>query len=179
MAESHIRIDEGIKRGPRKAKTIPKAALSGMFISPHSPELRQTVTQRAPELLAAGLTTNEIGAQYGIPGRTIRYWLINDDNAEQARKSMVDQELTRTGEEIRAATEPLPLARAREEARYWMWIAERRDSQRYGQKQELTVKAEIKMEGVLDSLSQSILERIRTIDVTPVPVLPQLEDKDA
>jgi hypothetical protein len=90
---------------------------------------------------------------------------------------MVDQELTRTGEEIREATEPLPLARAREESKYWQWIAERRDSQRYGQKQEVSISID------LGSALQRIVER-KAITGQSVPVLDvastqQDGDKDA
>ena len=136
MAE-HIRIDEGIKRKPKKHP--PKAARTGMFMPTVTPEQKQIILKATYEGLARGLNTNELGEHFGIPGRTIRYWLINDDNAHEARKALVDQELVRCGEEIRDAQEPLPLARAREEFRYWSWIAERRDAQRYGQKQELTI----------------------------------------
>ena len=138
MNEHHYqRIDKGVKRP--KPNRMPRAALSGQYLSPIAPERKQEIIEAAYQGLASGLTTDQLGERYGISGRAIRYWLLNDDKAEQARKAMVDQELARTGEEIRLATEPLPLARAREEFRYWAWIAERRDSARYGQKQEVTV----------------------------------------
>ena len=158
MAE-HVRIDEGIARGPRK-KHPPKAARTGMFICQVSPERKQEIIKGALTGIAQGQNSEAIGATYGVPGRTIRYWLLNDDKAEQARKCLVDQELARCGEEIRDAQEPLPLARAREEFRYWSWIAERRDSARYGQKQELTVKAEFSIDTILDGHCSRLLDKL-------------------
>lgn len=137
MAE-HVRIDEGIKR-PRKTHP-PRAALSGQFKCTVSPERKTEIIEAALEAITNGRNTDQIGEQFGIPGRTLRYWLLNDDRAHAARKAMVDQELIRTGEELRLADAPLPLARAREEFRYWSWIAERRDAQRYGLQTHVTVE---------------------------------------
>lgn len=137
------RIDAGIKRGPRKQiDRRPQAALAqgrdGKLISSYPPELRIEVVQTAYKLLAEGKTTNEIGQQFNVPGSTVRLWLLNDDKAQEARRMMVEQELSRTAEGMRFAEDPLALARAREEGRYWQWIAERRDPQRYGQRLAVT-----------------------------------------
>jgi hypothetical protein len=137
-SEAHLRIDAA--RDPRKnIDRKPRASLTGTFTTPYPPGTRDKVTAASYTLLASGRTTDEIGAQFNVPGSTVRFWLLNDPQAEEARLSMIEHELARTGEQLRVADEPLSLARAREEARYWMWIAERRISRLYGQKQELTV----------------------------------------
>ncbi len=140
--EAHVRIDEGIKRGKRRqVNRMPRASLSGQYLSPVTPQRKQQIIQAALVGLAQGLTTDQIGEANGITGRALRYWLLDDEQAEQARRSMINQELARTGEDLRQAKyadSPLPLACAREEARYWMWIAERREARLYGPKQEVT-----------------------------------------
>lgn len=177
--EAHVRIDEGVRRGPRKQiDRRPKAALAqardGKLISSYPPELRQQVTEAAHKDLASGLTTCQIGERFGVPGSTVRYWLLNDDKAEQARKAMVDQEIARTGEEMRAANDPLSLARAREEARYWMWIGERRDSARYGNRLAVESKQVIDPASLeLASAAQELLKLFREKVVNPV----QIEEK--
>ena len=142
--EAVKRIDAGIKRGPRKqVDRRPKAALTGMFISKHSPEERQELIRQAQEAIMAGETTDQFAQRKGISGRTVRYWLLDDPATELvARRALINGELVRTLEEMREAkhsNSPLPLACAREEFRAWSWIAERREARLYGQKQEVTL----------------------------------------
>lgn len=142
-----MRIDEGVKRGPRPKRTHPpKAALTGMFLCSVEPDRKKMIIADAHNGIASGLNTDQIGQRHGIPGRTLRYWLLNDDDADKARKALIDQELARVGEEMKeakTATSPLPLACAREEFRYWSWMAERRDAKRYGvQQQAININAQ-------------------------------------
>jgi len=138
----HTRIDEGVKRGPRKkGPTAQHRDTDGKLLPIHTPEKRQEVITDAVEALRHGETTDTIGARHGVSGRTLRYWLLGDERAEQARSFMIAAELARTLDDLKEAKyagSPLPLACAREEFRAWSWIAERRESRLYGQKQEVT-----------------------------------------
>jgi len=142
MAE-HVRIDEGLKRGARKAmraaaRTQPHSA-NGDFASRYSSELRAEILATLPERIRTGETTTQIAQSYGIPSSTLRSWIVGDETVEAARGLMLAQELVAKIEEIEAAGDALALGRAREGWRAWSWIAERRESRLYGQKQEVAV----------------------------------------
>ena len=145
--EAHVRIDEGIKRGkrlPRKqVDRRPKAALSGYHhVMPRVDEQRRAaILADCHAALQHGETTDQIGARYGISGRAVRYWLLDDPQAEAARRQLINGELVRTLDEMREAKHALtslPLACARAEFDAWSWIAERREARLYGPKQEVT-----------------------------------------
>lgn len=142
MAESHIRIDEGIKRGPRKkVNRMPKAAINGQFLPKFTPEKKQEILLETYKRLEMGETTEQIASTFGLTGRGLRHWLLDDPMADQARRMLINGELARTLDEMKEAKHaesPLPLACAREEFRAWSWIAERRESRLYGPKQEVT-----------------------------------------
>jgi len=171
------RIDRGVKRGKRAPKSDidrkPIASLSGHYRPPIDPIRKQEIINAAYGLMVAGKTTEEIGTEYGISGRCLRYWLINDDKAEDARKAMFDQELVRTGEEIREATEAIPLARAREGFRYWSWMAERRDSARYAQRQAMDLNVNIDLGSALQRIVDSRQAKLQE----PEPVAVQQQSK--
>ena len=171
QSAAHARIDEGIKRGPRRQiNRQPKAALTGQYLSPVTPERKQQIIEAALLGLAAGLSTDQIGEQHGITGRALRYWLLDDERAQRARLAMINQELARTGEDLRAAKHadsPLPLACAREEFRYWSWIAERREARLYGPKQEVTHQT-ADMSALLQAVSERLLAE-RQLNVVSTP----------
>lgn len=138
MNEHHYqRIDKGTKRDYRAlARSRPRSA-DGTFL-PIDPEKRARIVAETPERIRQGQTTTQIAKEHGIPARTLRSWLLGDELVENARGEFLAQELTAQIEAIENATEPLPLARAREAFRAWSWIAERREARLYGQKQEHT-----------------------------------------
>ena len=139
--EAFARIDKGIKRGPRKpVDRRPKADAKGLFVSNHTPEQRQAIISAAYEALAIGTPTDVIGASHGVPGSTLRYWLLEDTKADEARRMHIHKELARTLEDLRAADNPLALAQAREEFKAWGWVAERRLNAIWGQRNHLTVE---------------------------------------
>ena len=156
-----------MKRGPRRKDPERTKPLVKKVWTDYPPETRQAVLEDAKTLLAQGWTTAQIGQKHNVPGSTVRFWLLNDKDAENARDAMFDYELTLRGELIDTAPDALALGRAREGFRYWSFLAERRDAKRYGQKQEVTVTHE----GLGDRLRRA---RERVIDVTPVQ---QVEDK--
>ena len=175
-SEAHVRIDEGVKRGPRrKVDRHPKAQT---FLSAYSLETRQRAVNDAIEALERGETTEQIAARHNLPGRTLRAWLLGDDKAESARSRMISYELARTISDIGEAQDPLPLARAREEFRAWSWIAERRESRLYGQR--LSVESKQVMDPASQELATAAVELLRHFRekvVNPDPV--QIEEKSA
>ena len=101
---------------------------------------KQSVIRAAIPLLQQGASTDSIVQKLGLPitGRTLRNWLIECPDAEQARAHFLSGKLAESLEEIETADDALPLARAREKFRSWAWVAERRLPHLFGAKQEIT-----------------------------------------
>ena len=143
MNEHHYqRIDKGISRADKKqmrqeARRQPRSN-EGTFLPICTSERRSEIIVEAMQALERGETTDNIAERHGIAGRTLRAWLISLPEANQARAQFLSSELAYYLEQIESATEPMPLARAREGFRAWSWIAERRESQMFGPKQEVT-----------------------------------------
>ena len=174
MAEAHVRIDEGVKRGKRQmrqdALQQPRSS-KGVFLSQLDPAKRAEIILEAPERIMRGESTTKIAETYGIPASTLRSWLVGNPDAELARGAMLAMELMVKVEEIDTASDPLSLARAREGFKAWSWIAERRESRLYGQKQE--VKVDIDMTVTVEhSLAEEAKTLIAKIRGKPVSVLP-------
>lgn len=138
----HQRIDEGIKRGPRK-KPGPKPSSprreNGNFlpILPNEPEsIRQAL-----EEYCDGATLKEIGQKYGVTRQAVYGWLLGELGGEQ-HSALVTRALTariaKGDETLDSADNPLDLQRGREQARNARLDLERRRSALYGAKQEIT-----------------------------------------
>ena len=168
MAESHVRIDEGIKRGPRHrtAPPNPTDKATGRFLPAVSIEQRRTILGAAIHDLRMGSTTEEIAAQHSISPRTLRHWLIADESANEARAEFLTGKVVQCAEQIEEADGPLPLARAREAFRSWSWLAERRNSQMFGPKQEVTVDVRVSIESSVLEDADALLSRYRGERVT-------------
>lgn len=170
------RIDKGQKRPKPEAKTpTDQTAVSkytpqrrdvdGTFLPVVTDEQRSEVIEYSAPALMRGETTDDIGAKFGITGRTVRTWLIGDPRADKARTILLAGEMARVLDEMKLADGPLPLARAREEFRGWSWLAERRLPEYYGQKQEVSHKLP---QGPLINITLSTHAPER--DITPNPV---------
>lgn len=139
----HVRIDEGVKRGPRK-KTGPKPSsprrLNGQFIPklPNEPE----AIRSALEAYCAGATLQQIADQYKVTRQAVYGWLLGELGGQE-HSALVTRALTariaKGDETLDIADNPLDLQRGREQARNARLDLERRRSHLYGQKQELTV----------------------------------------
>lgn len=138
----HVRIDEGIKRGPRK-KTGPKPSSprrnNGQFI-PRLPNDPESIKQ-ALEDYCNGATLKELGERYGVTRQAVYGWLLGELGGEQ-HSALVTRALTariaKGDETLDTADNPLDLARGREQARNARLDLERRRANLYGQKQEVT-----------------------------------------
>ena len=181
--EAHIRIDEGIKRGPRYKHKPPK----------HPGVMSQGLTQIPEDLNPDTVlerylteeTTSQIAVEYGISRKTLVRWLIKE-RPEQWKQVQIVRALCRKeqgNEGIEYACDALSLARAREMLRSGQWDLERLDSNNYGQKQEVTVKAEFSIDTVLDGHCSRLLDKlaahaqpVQLIDVTPQPIESSKDD---
>lgn len=165
MNEHHYqRIDKGTKRDYRALARRQPRTNKGTFGLIHSPEKRQEAILDALNSLPAGESTDAIASRHAIPGSTLRAWLLADVTldhaANSARKVFLAHELSIRANDIDQANDPLTLARAREAFRAWSWIAERREAQMFGQKQEVTHELGQSFTAALLDISKARTERI-------------------
>lgn len=144
----HVRIDEGIKRGPRKReRVVPKPHEvetkarneAGQFMTRYTPELRKQAMDECLLALECGARVEEVGERLNIPCSTLYSWLIGE-TADRARTQFFDGQSAKSLHEIAGAQSPLELTRARELLAGWVKVAERRDPKSWGIKQEITIQ---------------------------------------
>ena len=164
MAEEVIgtRIDRGVKRGPKAAKTVlprsPKADLGSWTIPPDlNPHevLQRYLTES---------TTSQIAGQYGLSRKALVKWLRstvpNEWKEIQLLRSHVNLD---DGEDaIGLAGDALSLARAREQVKAAQWRLQALDHD-YQPKQQVIVTNEVRLESVIDGESEALLSKIRQI----------------
>lgn len=137
--KAHVRIDEGIKRGPKHQHRPPakrKDTATGTIPADLSPDV--VIEQYLTEA-----TTSQIATRYGVSRKTLVRWLV-DQRPKQWREVQVIRALCRkedADEGIESACDALSLARAREQLRSGQWDLERLDSANYGQQQAINPNA--------------------------------------
>ena len=185
MGESHVRIDEGIKRGPRKIKPakLPPLKLKpsdveneqraesrriaqddkGRIISLYTPEQRQQAVTDALQSLESGLTVADIAKLHNIAPSTLHSWLIADNRAIAARTLYYSRQIANALEKLDTAETPLELARGRELHRAWITTASVRDHAAFGAKQQLQVDVNqhVTIDAALSLSASSLLEKVR------------------
>ena len=181
----HVRIDEGVKRGPRK-RPGPKPSSprrnNGQFLPvlPNEPE----AIARALQDYCNGATLQDLANEHGVSRQAIYGWLLGELGGEQ-HSALVTRALTariaKGDEMLDTADNPLDLQRGREQARNARLDLERRRASLYGQKQEVTV-----LQADLGERIREARERVinasqhdaQVIDVVDSAVQ-QIEDKSA
>ena len=160
MAEAHVRIDEGIKRGPKKQRIALKRPTEPITLSPIIP-----ATLDPREVLERYLSeprTSQIAESYGVTRSNLVRWLreVVPDEWKQVQivRALIFKEDGNEG--LDNADNALMLARAREMVKSAQWELERLDSKNYGAKQEVTVVNEVRLETVLDGVCTKLLEKI-------------------
>jgi hypothetical protein len=156
---SHLRIDEGIKR-PRYAHKPPakrKDTATGTIPPDLDPDavLDRYLTEA---------TTSQIAASYGVSRKTLVRWLVNE-RPEAWKKVQVIRALCRkedADEGIETACDALSLARAREQLRSGQWDLERLDSGNYGQKQQLELNVNDDLGERLRRARERVIEGVAT-----------------
>ena len=134
MSESHIRIDEGIKRGPRKPPQAPRQAQAPQ---PYRPApLEHLTVQAVLDRLLADEPSTSIAKSLGVHRSALNQWLLRncqeDWKSAQVARAISTLELAK--EELRLAPDALSLARAREQVKAAQWELERLHSRLYGLK---------------------------------------------
>ncbi len=135
------RVDKGIKRkAGRTAPDTPRQQdrqQDGTYLPVVTQQQRAVIIENALDRLSAGETTEQIARSHGIAGSTLRLWMLNNPVAEMARATYFSSELNDARQDIRSSTDPMSLARAREDFRAISWLAERRAPLTYGPKQQV------------------------------------------
>lgn len=139
----HIRIDEGVKRGPRRP------------IQRHNSQSRSIVgSQSVPaqqrnyiiDQIASGRLMRDVAKELAVTPAAISQYLAQDPEYQAAKECGIEQQLERWQAEMEAAQDPLNLARGRELFRAVAWRGEREHSHRWGAKQEISHKIDIAVE---------------------------------
>ena len=161
----HSRIDEGVKRGPRK-KSGPKPSSprhnNGQFIPKLSNDPEDI--RKALESYISGSTLKEIGDQFGVTRQAVYGWLLGELGGQE-HSALVTRALTariaKGDETLDLADNPLDLQRGREQARNARLDLERRRSSLYGAKQEVSFSVSAPSSPTLLSDAMSLLSLIK------------------
>ena len=139
--EAHVRIDEGVKRGPRKPRTAPRLAPLNVEGREYHPTKLQGVDPLAIiTRYLNGETSDQIALTLKCTRQGLSYYLRKTAE-EDWREAQIVQAIERkdSAEDLLGtAGDPLSLARAREQLRAAQWDLERLFSRLYGPKQEVT-----------------------------------------
>jgi len=179
----HIRIDEGIKRGPRKRRSTTPATGTPQTVRSSAVEIAdlnaETVLNRYLEE-----PIHQIAVSYGLSEAQLYRWLL--DNCEEGwRKSQIAKAtaaLERAKADIDNAQDPMQLAKAREKLKAAQWDLERLFARVYGLKQELKIDAQdrsMEIRAVLLEDAADLIKQIRGETNQPVSVPEALPDPKA
>lgn len=178
--EAHVRIDEGIKRGPKLRPLPPSRRKRAMYPACNS-KLANLDATRVIEQYLADKTTAQIAKHYGVHRSGLHQWLLRNCE-EQWREAMIARAMSALEEakdNLRVAPDALALARAREELRSAQWELERLFSRLYGQKQEVTINDNRDLGDKLRRARERTIEGESSVAPTPnildVAVLPPTE----
>ena len=178
MTQAHIRIDEGVKRGPRKS--IPQR----MGIHKRDPQTGQALqvmpAHITPQMVIARYLDDErtadIAQSYGIKRSRLNQWLLDNaiDSWKSAQIARAVTALEQAKDDLAAAAEPLALGRAREQLRSAQWELERLYARMFGQQSHVTI------ENVTDLGDKLRRSRERVIEHEPdaAPQLPPCSNTD-
>ncbi len=170
----HTRIDEGVKRGPRK---IPQR----MGIKKRDPvngqALRVMPADLQPEQVIDRYLqderTQDIARSYGVERSRLNQWLLKNAS-EQWRDAQIARAVTaheQAKDELAAASDPLSLGRAREQLRAAQWELERLYARMFGQQTHVTME----ITGDLGDRLRRSKERV--IEHEPANAVQQLPEK--
>lgn len=140
VLQKHSRIPRKYISHATNRKPSLKLAPPGKAIPQN---IRLAILDDAKQQILNGQTIDQIAAKHGISHYTLQMWLHDlGEEYDQLRRSWIDGMLMEANELLRAADEPLGLARARELQRRAQWYAERRDK-RYADQRALDVQVTI------------------------------------
>ena len=155
---AHVRIDEGVKRGPRKPYNIRKRdPLTGRALALLPADLKpSTVLER----YLSDERTADIAASYGVARSRLNGWLLEhaEDQWKKAQAARAITALEQAKDDLESAQDPLSLARAREQLRSAQWDLERLVSRLYGFKQSVEVSVAVSVEHRLETSASQLLD---------------------
>ena len=144
--EAHVRIDEGVKRGPRHKQRYWSRTPKGQAVVrklPTDPTERAQLLAHAAQRYAEGETLQAIASDLQCSDTAVRSFLLDEVGPEYltiqtqgllAKVSNADSDI----DAAVVARDALMLAGAREKARFARMDLERRRPHLYGPKQEIT-----------------------------------------
>lgn len=162
MAEAHVRIDEGIARGPHQpTQAWPETPPAPLGTLPSGYSLAKVL-----ERYLQGETLQKIAASLGVHSNTLNYHLLKANIREQWKEAQVAVSLSEYQDakaQVKGAETALGLARAREMARFTQWDLERLEQRLFGQKQELAVTVEhhVLVDQALTEQAGSLIGKVR------------------
>ena len=177
--ESHIRIDEGLKRGPRSAPNAPIAAKEISQVERTGFD-KGLLANLDPESVLArymgGETTSQIAASLNVTRQGLGWWLRKhaEEDWKQAQIILAVERKEKAEDDLESAGDALSLARAREQLRGAQWELERVFNRIYAAKQELTGKdggplqVQIVRFGQVIEGQSSVVDGAQCIATTPV-----------
>ena len=167
MTEAHIRIDEGIKRGPKKQRlALARKPVDESKLSPIIPA--HLDPREVLERYLAEPHTSKIAESYGVTRRNLTRWLKDVCPVEwkqvQVVRALIFKEDGNEG--LETAQDALALARAREMVKSAQWDLERLDSATFGQKieQVIEVNHNILVEHGLADSALTLFESMRGLE---------------
>ena len=167
----HVRIDEGVKRGPKKRTTPRLQPLKTIPGTYHPGKLAGLDVQAVIGRYLNGETSNQIAESLGCTRQGLAFHL-RKHSEEDWREAQIVQAVERKDlaeDAIRDANDALSLGRAREQLRSAQWDLERLFSRIYGPKQEVTI--DDKRSDLGDRLRRS-RERVIEGEVIAAPAQP-------
>lgn len=165
----HVRIDEGIKRGPKgKRLSVPRRRdpETGLVQAiPPNLDPREVLERYLTEQ-----TTSQIAKSYGLTRKSLVAWL-REVCPEEWRRVQIVRALDRresADEGLDTADHPLSLARERERLKSAQWTLERLDHATWGEKQQVEVGHKLSIDSSLGMLASELVDRIKgeTIEST-------------
>ena len=157
--EAHLRIDEGVKRGPRKPRNpIDPQTKRFLSINGQSQSIALQKRSQILERLAAGELLRDIAADLNVNPGAISAYLAKDQDYIAARESGLEQQLEIGQGQIAQAEDPLNLARGREAFRATAWRCEREFPHRWAQRQLVDVKVTVDVEPELLTAGAKLIE---------------------
>ena len=136
-------------------------------------EQRQAIIEAALPLLAQGIGTDTIAKPYGITGKTLRVWLMTLPEAEEARTTHLTERILEASDTIDNATDALELSKGEKQFKVASWMAERRLSQLYGAKSEVSHGVQVSVTINNPSHTTSSIETVRqpvTLEAQSQPI---------
>jgi hypothetical protein len=175
-SEAHLRIDEGIKRGPKNQRTSVKRRRdpdSGIVQAiPPDLDPKEILEQYLTEN-----TTSQIAKNYGIRRKSLVAWLrkVAPEEWKAVQIVRAHDRKEKGNEEIEDANDALSLARAREMVRSAQWELTSLDED-YQPKQAISIKTEplSQVDAELLGSAQELLKLFKARSVERV-----VEDVDA